>query len=100
MHRDERLEHEVVAGAQVRALMVQDRRNLRLTQHIERTLAEHHAAAHTGQAVGHRLGHAKDSDVIVPAGPHQVDHHPVAGAAPPRPDGHRQHRHHQAGTDQ
>ncbi len=55
VHRGEHLEHQVVAGPQMGALVGQDRRDLGVAQRRQRALADHHAAAHTGQAVGQRL---------------------------------------------
>ena len=55
VHRGEHLEHQVVPGPKVRALVRQDRRHLVVRQRVQRALADHDAAAHAGQAVGQRL---------------------------------------------
>ena len=55
MHRGEHLENQVVPGPQMGALVGEDRGDLVVGQGLQRALADHDAAAHTGQAVGQRL---------------------------------------------
>ena len=60
MHGDERLEYQVMAGAQMCAFVAQDRDQLGLRHRGQGALAEHHPAAHSGQAVRQWFGHPQD----------------------------------------
>ena len=103
----ERLEDEIVTGAQMGTLVAQDRGNLGLGERVQRALADHHSAADAGQTVGQWLRHFEDAQVtLAGAGPRgdrvrryaeQIDEHAVMGAAPARRDGHPDHGHRPAG---
>ena len=86
----------------MRALMADYRRQLGILQRAQRPLTQHHAAAHTGQAVGQRLGNLKDpgADQLVMPLTEQIDHHPVMGPAPTGSNRDLHHRHDQPGADQ
>ena len=66
----ERLEDQIVSGAQMGTLVAEDRGNLGLGERVQRALADHHSAADAGQTVGQRLRHFEDAQVATPgAGP-------------------------------
>jgi hypothetical protein len=105
----ERLEHQIVSCAQVGSLVAQDRGNLGLGERVQRALANHHAAANAGQAVGQRLCHFQHPQVATAGAgsrgdritrqAEQVNQHPVMGPAPARRDGHPNHGHRQPRAD-
>ena len=87
VHRSEHFEHQVVTGPQVRPLVAQDRGDLGGREGLQRSLADHHAAANTRKAIGERLFDIEDAQIVHvravlhghPVGrlPEQVDQHPV-----------------------
>ena len=91
VYRGEHLENKVVAGPQVGAFVGEDRRHLIVAQRIQRTLTDHDAAAYTRQAVGQRLCHIEDPQVVALRLADQVDDHPVVRPAAPGGDCHLQH---------
>ena len=100
MHRGEHLENQVVTGPQVRALMGQDRGDLVVGQGRQRALADDHATAHAGQAVGQRLGHVEDAQpAFLRLARTQVDDHAVMGPAAPGGDRDLHHGNGQPGAD-
>ena len=84
------------------AFVAEDRHEFGVGERRERALAEHHAAAHTGKAVGQRLGDVKHPQPVhpVPAVADQVDDHPVMRPTAPGGDGHLHHGAEQPRADQ
>ena len=63
----EHLEHQIVAGSQVRVLVAEDRRHLGVRQRAQRALADDDATADAGQAVGQRLLDVQDAKSVGPS---------------------------------
>ena len=57
MRGGERLQDQIVAGAQVGTFVAQDRRNFGFGQRFQRAFADHYAAANARQTVGQWLRH-------------------------------------------
>ena len=78
-------------------------------QGLQRSLADHHAAANAGKAIGERLFDIEDAQIVhvravldghrVVRLPEQVDQHPVVRPTAPGRDRDLQHRDHQPGAD-
>ncbi len=106
----ERLEDQIVTGAQMGTLVAEDRGNLGLGERVQRAFADHHSAADAGQTVGQRLRHFQDAQVTLRAQARaetasrrhaeQIDEHAVMGAAPTRRDGDPDDGHRQPSADQ
>ena len=110
VRRGERLQNQVVAGAQMGPLVGEDGGDFGVGERVQRSLADHHPAAHAGQTVGKRLGDVQDAQIArvrarlrqgrIVADPDQIHDHAVMGAPSPIGDGHAHQRHHQPDTDQ
>ena len=61
VHRGEHLENQVVTGPQMGAFVGEYRGDLAVGQRFQRSLADHDAAAHPGQAIGERLFDIEDA---------------------------------------
>ncbi len=78
----ERLEDEIVTGAQMGTLVAQDRGNLGLGERVQRALADHHSAADAGQTVGQWLRYFEDAQVTLPGAGRVAE--TASGATPSR----------------